>query len=327
MQILEQSLFLVSDSAQQLYLDTLKAIQYYGEDVSSVCEANSVGSGWGMRDRPTKELRHVSLVLKNPRNRLFTAPGGRFESMVSRALLATLSDEIEIDALSFYDARAKEFSDDGKQVPTNYGNRIRHFENINQIEQVIDQFRRDRNTRRAVIHIHTASDADSKYDPCIDSLHFLIRNEQLECHSHWRSENALTLLPVNIFEFTLLQELIASELNVGLGPYVHTVTSLHYYLDDEQRLEKVVEAHTGCAFPMDPMPAYSTNQVDLIREYEKKWRLDPGSIGQDDAGEQLSEYWQGLANVIAYTIARKTGQWDIAMQLAKTSPWRGLLVK
>ena len=300
---------IVADSAQQLYYDVLEAIQY-GEEVASVSDMRSVGSAWGTRDRPTKELRHVSLVLTNPKNRLISAPFVIMEKIIPRAVLMTLSDEKDVDVLAFYDPRAREFSDDGKSVLTNYGYRIRNFDEVDQIKLVIDQLKKDRNTRRAVIHIHSVHDAERRYDPCIDSLHFLIRNERLECYSYWRSENALALLPMNLFEFTLLQELIASELEIPVGAYVQTVTSLHYYLEDEQKLKNTLESETRHASPspMEPMPHHSLCQVDLIREYESKWRLNPSSAGQYSEKEELSSYWKPMADVIADWIAKKSEQ-------------------
>ena len=293
---------IMSDSAQDLYQEVLEALPY-GEIVASVRNENSIGSGWGARDRPTKELRYPTLILTNPRDRIVNGPMFPLEKAIPRAVLGTLSDELDASALTFYDPKAISFSDDGKTMPSNYGYRIRHLENIDQIQLVIDQFKKDPLTRRAVIHIHTVSDSERKYDPCIDSLHFLIRNGALECHSFWRSENALTLLPINIFEFTLLQELIASELRIPLGKYVHTITSLHYYLDDQDKLKSALVS-TRKPKTMDPMPYGSLRLVAILREYERKLRLQQGEVDMDEF-QELPPYWQDFARIIACAIAKR----------------------
>lgn len=275
------------------------------EEVSSVKDPNSVGSFWGIRDRPTKELRYVTLVLENPQNRLVNAPQFLLEDIIPRTVLCTLSDEIDLRAIGFYNSRAFEFSDDGKTVPSNYGYRARHLGNVDQIQEVIQQLKEDPSSRRAVIHIHAVGDSDIKYSPCIDSMHFLIRNGVLECQSFWRSENAVTLLPINIFEFTMLQELIASELEIPVGRYVHTVTSLHYYLDEEKRLHSTLEALSIRPRPevMNPMPCKSLREIALLRDFEKnvRWHLDDGN----EKFLELSGYWQNIAGVIACAVAKK----------------------
>lgn len=259
-----------------------------------------------MRDRPTKELRYVTLILEDSRNRLVNSPYLRLEDIIPRTLLCTLSDEIDLPAIGFYNHRAFEFSDDGKTVPSNYGNRIRHLNDVDQINEVINQLKQDPSSRRAVIHIHAVGDADIKYTPCINSLHFLIRNGVLECQSFWRSENALTLLPINIFEFTMLQELIASELEIPVGRYVHTVTSLHYYLDEEHKLHQILGSLLSKqpSSPMDRMTSHSLEQIEVLRRFERKLRLQQSS-GKKEYLE-LSDYWKNIADALARAIVKKT---------------------
>ena len=317
----------VCASAQELYYEVLQAI-CHAELIPAVKNSNSIGSGWGTRERPTKELRYATLVLENPRDRLIDAPMCFLEKIIPRTILATLSDELDVSSLEFYDAKAREFSEDGIKLTTNYGYRIQHLNGINQIKQVITQFKEDPNTRRAVIHIHSPEDSERKYNPCINSIHFLIRNGALECQTFWRSENALTLLPVNLFEFTMLQELIASELEIPVGQYVHSVTSLHCYSDDEQRLQNSLGSLPFCQKPdvMDPMTDHSMNQITILRKMEQQLRSNESAmITKMNEYQQLSNYWQEIGEVIAYTIAKKNKQTDLARFLRNNSRWEKLL--
>lgn len=306
MQTAQAPVQILADSAHQLYIDVLHAL-YDGDEVSSVSDPNSIGSGWGKRDRPTKELRYATFVLENPRNRIVNASTFQIEDAIPRAVLCTLSDEICVKAVGFYNPKAYEFCDNGVTIPSNYGYRIRHLNNVNQIDEVIHLLKQDPCSRRATIHIHATGDSEIRYAPCINSLHFLIRNSALECQSFWRSENALTLLPMNIFEFTMLQELIASELGLPLGRYIHTVSSLHYYLDDQSKLEQTLDALLDCEYPkpMNEMTPFSLEQVDLLRSFEKKRRLQVENGLEEFA--QLSPYWRQVANVLVHAIDKKTG--------------------
>ncbi|MGB7978251.1 MAG: thymidylate synthase [Chlamydiales bacterium] len=316
---------IVSDSAQTLYRRTLQWL-VHGEIVESVKNCHSVGSGWGLKERQTKEIRYVTLILTNPRDRLINSPMFLLEKAIPRTVLGTLSDELSVNVFAFYDPKVVAFSDDGLTLPTNYGRRIRSFDQTDQIAQVIRQFKQDPNTRRAVIHIHAVQDTERRYDPCIDSLHFLIRNGTLECHTMWRSENGLTLLPTNLFEFTMLHELIASELGIDLGRYVHTITSLHYYLDDQEKLEFVLEDLKTRESPpvMDRMTDHSLEQVSILRDCEKKLRTERLSCA-GEVFENLSEYWRKIGQIIAYSIAKNTHNHQLVEESFLSSPWKNLL--
>ena len=89
MQTLNVPLHVVCESAHELFTQVLQAFEG-GEEVSSVQDPKSVGSFWGTRERPTKELRYVTLVLENPRNRCIDTPMSLLEDVVPRALLCTL---------------------------------------------------------------------------------------------------------------------------------------------------------------------------------------------------------------------------------------------
>lgn len=304
MKTVQSPVQILCESAHQLYIDTLHAL-CDGEQVGSVTDPKSVGSGWGNKNRPTKELRYITLILENPKHRLVNAPTFHIEDALPRAVLCTLSGELDLGSVSFYNPKACQFSDDGKTIPSNYGHRIRCLDQINQIDHIIALLKKDPNSRRAVIHIHKVGDTEIRYAPCVDSLHFLIRNGALECQSFWRSENALTLLPTNIFEFTLFQELIASELNIPVGRYVHSVSSLHYYLDDQPRLDQVMEIMSFQAHPepMNSMTEHSLDQVSLLREFERKLRLGLGN-GKEEFSK-MSTYWKQIAKVFINTIEKK----------------------
>lgn len=326
MQTLKAPVQIVCSTAHELFIQVLQAF-CDSEEVSSVQDPNSVGSLWGTKERPTKELRYVTLVLENPRERFVNGSSFLLEDVIPRTLLCTLSDEIDLPSISFYNPKAVHFSDDGKTVDSNYGYRIRHLGLRNQIEDVIAQLKKDPCSRRAVIHVHAVGDAEKKYTPCINSLHFLIRNGALECQSFWRSENALTLLPTNIFEFTMLQELIASELEISVGCYVHSVTSLHYHLEDEEKLHRVLELLLSKEIPkpMNAMTFHSLKEIETLRSFEKKLRLQQ-SEGSEDFFE-LSDYWKNIGGVIAYAIAKKRDDLVSMQSWLNDSPWKDLLLR
>lgn len=50
---------------------------------------------------------------------------------------------------------------------------------------------------------------------------------------HMRSNDVYLGLPHDIFAFTMLQEIAAREIGVGLGSYLHSVGSMHLYADPD----------------------------------------------------------------------------------------------
>ena len=172
-----------------------------------------------------------------------------------------------------------------------------------------------------MIYIHAPG--DSEKDTLLVLIQFIFQSEMGPLNvTLWRSGNALILLPINIFEFTMLQELIASELKIPMGQYVHTVTSLHYYLEDQSKFDLALHNVLSQEIPesMGSMPFHSLQQIEFLREFERTLRLNL-SNGVDEF-LKLSGYWQDLAAVIAYSIAKKQYN-SISMQYWNDFfPWK-----
>lgn len=100
-------------------------------------------------------------------------------------------------------------------------------------DRVIHTLREREGSRNALVQIYANSDADPNNSdkPCTCTIQFAVRNGQLFMHTHMRSNDAFFGLPHDIFTFTMLQEIAARELSVGLGRYTHSVSSLHLYHD------------------------------------------------------------------------------------------------
>ena len=139
--------------------------------------------------------------------------------------------------ISNYSSFWSKISDDGKTANSAYGARI--FKQnpkiasgrLNQWEYIKEELRRDPDSRRAVILIRTPDDAvDAKLDmPCTLSLQFFIRDNKLSLVSTMRSNDVILGLANDVPAFCLFQELMAFELGVELGSYIHTSNSMHVY--------------------------------------------------------------------------------------------------
>ena len=101
-----------------------------------------------------------------------------------------------------------------------------------QIPWVIDELRRNPDSRRAVIIIRRESDLSSDSPACLQHIQFMIRRNTLHCKVLLRSNDATKAAFMNAFAFVMLQKRIADELGVNVGSYTHRANSFHVYERD-----------------------------------------------------------------------------------------------
>src|SRR4051812_11719639 len=105
----------------------------------------------GSRAGKTRELTHVGITLTNPLAREVLVPGRRCNIAAQIAETAwMLAGRNDIDWLSHYLPRARDFSDDGKTWRSGYGPRLRDFHGVDQLAEIVALLRADPETRRAV---------------------------------------------------------------------------------------------------------------------------------------------------------------------------------
>jgi thymidylate synthase len=101
-----------------------------------------------------------------------------------------------------------------------------------QIPWVIDELRRNPDSRRAIIGIRSEEDLESGSPACLQSVHFLIREEKLHCKVLFRSNDATKAAYMNAFALIMLQKKIADAIGVIVGTYTHRANSFHVYERD-----------------------------------------------------------------------------------------------
>ena len=101
-----------------------------------------------------------------------------------------------------------------------------------QIPWVIEELRRNTDSRRAVIIIREESDLSSDSPACLQHIQFMIRGGALHCKVLLRSNDATKATFMNAFAFVMLQKRIADELGVAVGSYTHRANSFHVYERD-----------------------------------------------------------------------------------------------
>jgi thymidylate synthase len=135
-----------------------------------------------------------------------------------------------------------------------------------------------------------------------------------------RSNDAFLGLPHDIFSFTMLQEIAARELGLGLGQYTHSVTSLHLYHDRPATKDNPACISTSSAktyydegfhdhVPMPEMPLGDPwESIYSVLEAEKAIRLCEADL---QVPEGIDPYWSDLIDLFGiHAIFEKLKQLD-----------------
>ena len=237
----------------------------------------------GMR---IKEKLGVQFRIRNPRDRLPHIEARNFSlSYFVAETLWYLSGSNSTEWISRYASFWKDISDDGKTANSAYGARIFKLHpriadgGLNQWEYVKGELKRDPDSRRAVIHIRTPDDSlhAVKDVPCTLALQFFIREGKLHLHVNMRSSDIILGIAYDVPAFTTMQEILANELGVELGEYVHTSNSLHCYERDFKMLDEIANSSDNLG---RPMPAYPRvfPIADLMRVEEQIHNMTDGEF-------------------------------------------------
>lgn len=122
-----------------------------------------------------------------------------------------------------------------------YGHEWRHFDgqdtSVDQLQWVIDEIKRNPNSRRLIVNSWQAAYIDRMaLPPCHMMFQFYVSNNKLSCMLYQRSADAFLGVPFNIASYALLTMMIASITNLELGEFVHTIGDAHIYLNHMEQV-------------------------------------------------------------------------------------------
>jgi thymidylate synthase len=307
--------FLSFDSA---YKAILQDIIDYGINVDSTIDPMSVGSNFGCRARPTKEIIGYSFSLESPNDRLLCSKSRRIDLPFAVAnSLWTISGSDELRFIDFYNHRGRNFSDDQITLHGAHGKRLFNANGVNQIEAIAERLKQDPYSRRTVASVYYPSDnrTSSKDIPCPIAIQFLQRGGKLHAITYMRSQSAAMVLPYDIYSFTFLQEVLAVELSLELGAYHHMCGSFHYYLDEEALVQRIITeagASTSNSYrvsPAMPREVSPLKMVSKLMEIEEELRKQIQNKQKVNTSQlsDIPEYWRNLLLTLVVRLAEKAG--------------------
>lgn len=101
---------------------------------------------------------------------------------------------------------------------------------IDQIRQLIDQIKKNPDSRRLIVSAWNVADIDSMaLPPCHLLFQFYVADGKLSCELYQRSADLFLGVPFNIASYALLTMMIAQICGLEVGEFVHTFGDAHIY--------------------------------------------------------------------------------------------------
>ena len=127
---------------------------------------------------------------------------------------------------------------------------------INQLDQLINEIRRNPDSRRLIVTAWNPGEIEEMaLPPCHIMFQFYVQEGELSCHLYQRSADLFLGVPFNIASYALLTEMIAAVCGLSPGQFVHTFGDIHIY---RNHLEQV---HAQLNRSPRPLPALSFGRV------------------------------------------------------------------
>lgn len=242
-----------------------------------------------VRGLETKELTGVMLKIDNPRTRLIASKIRK--TSIPFAIgewLWCMQGRDDLEMIQYYAPTYYRYSDDSRILHGAYGPRI-----LPNISKVIRLLKADTNCRQAVIPIYSREDVDcgSKDVPCTLFLQFLIRNNKLDVIVSMRSNDIYLGFPYDIFNFSMFQEYVASNLRIDIGSYIHMVGSIHYYLRNENKIREISNEKLANEHIMPRMP-----WGNLEQKLQKLYQIEENIRTLGGTSESIDTYFDFFIN-------------------------------
>jgi len=129
---------------------------------------------------------------------------------------------------------------------------------IDQISNVIEQIKKNPDSRRLLVVAYNPGDVDKMaLPPCHAFFQFYVSNGKLSCQLYQRSADVFLGVPFNIASYALLTHIIAKVCGLGVGEFIHTLGDAHLYLNHIDQAKEQLQRQ-----PL-PLPQLILNTKDI----------------------------------------------------------------
>jgi len=137
-------------------------------------------------------------------------------------------------------------------------------QHIDQISNVIDQIKRNPDSRRLVVSAWNVADLDRMaLSPCHALFQFYVAEGQLSCQLYQRSADVFLGDPFTIASYALLTMMVAQVCDLAPGDFVHTFGDAHLYTNHLEQAQLQLEREPR------PLPSMKLNpEVKSIFDFK-----------------------------------------------------------
>ena len=194
----------------------------------------------------------VTTVYRKPMERVLFSPArdaNPFFHLIEA--LWMLNGRRDVDTLTHYVRKMKDFSEDGMIFHGAYGHRWRFFgdDGLDQLTMVVELLKRHPQSRRAVIQMWDCETDLWSHEKMKDIPFNLvvtpwINNQLLDMTVFCRSNDAIWgAAGANAVQFSILQEYLATMIGVGVGTLYQVSNNFHAYDEIFEKLENIRVLH------------------------------------------------------------------------------------
>lgn len=122
-----------------------------------------------------------------------------------------------------------------------YGAQLRNFngQGIDQIKNVIEQIKKNPNSRRLMVVMYNPAQVDEMaLPPCPSLLQYYVDGDELSCHLYQRSADLFLGVPFDIASYALLLEMIAKNTGLKAKKLFISYGDAHIYLNHIEQVKE-----------------------------------------------------------------------------------------
>lgn len=131
-----------------------------------------------------------------------------------------------------------------KSLEYTYGSKLRDHNEIDQIQSIVNQIKKENFTRRAIAFTwNVEKDNLNPKSPCLDLIQVLVNNNKLHLTCYFRSNDMFGAWPQNTIALRKIQKEISEKTNIEMGKLMILSNSAHIYERDYEKSKEVVKKH------------------------------------------------------------------------------------
>jgi len=136
-----------------------------------------------------------------------------------------------------------EWADENGDLGPIYGHQWRSWpgkngETIDQISNVIEEIRKNPDSRRLIVTAWNPVDIpEMALPPCHCLFQFYVSDGSLSCQLYQRSGDVFLGVPFNIASYALLTHMVAHVTGLKVGEFIHTLGDAHIYLNHIEQVK------------------------------------------------------------------------------------------